>query len=96
MVELSGMSVQDEDNDDGDIAINIVGLRPGEKLYEELLIGDNAEATDHPRILQAQERFIPWNELEQHIVRMQAMIESHSENGVKDIIKQVVKEYTGS
>lgn len=96
MIELSGMSVQDEDNDDGDIAINIVGLRPGEKLYEELLIGDNAEETDHPRILQAQERFIPWDELEQHIVSMQAMIESHSENGVKDIIKQVVKEYTGS
>jgi FlaA1/EpsC-like NDP-sugar epimerase len=50
MIELSGLSVRDESNPDGDIAIEISGMRPGEKLYEELLIGDHPQATSHPRI----------------------------------------------
>jgi FlaA1/EpsC-like NDP-sugar epimerase len=64
MVELSGLSVRDETNPDGDIEIQITGLRPGEKLYEELLIGDNPKPTPHPRIMKAHEDFIPWSELE--------------------------------
>ena len=64
MIELSGLKVKDEQNSDGDIAIEITGLRPGEKLYEELLIGDNPSPTSHPQIMKAQEEFIPWSELE--------------------------------
>jgi FlaA1/EpsC-like NDP-sugar epimerase len=64
MVELSGLSVRDETNPDGDIEIEITGLRPGEKLYEELLIGDNPKPTPHPRIMKAHEDFIPWTDLE--------------------------------
>jgi FlaA1/EpsC-like NDP-sugar epimerase len=63
MVQLSGLSVRDEANPSGDIDIAITGLRPGEKLYEELLIGDNPERTVHPRIMKAQEPFIPWAQL---------------------------------
>lgn len=60
MVKLSGFTVRDENRPDGDIAIEVTGLRPGEKLYEELLIGDNPVATVHPRILKAHEEFVPW------------------------------------
>lgn len=60
MVKLSGFTVRDENRPDGDIAIEVTGLRPGEKLYEELLIGDNPVATLHPRILKAHEEFVPW------------------------------------
>lgn len=64
MIELSGLTVKDEQNPDGDIEIEITGLRPGEKLYEELLIGDNPKPTSHSRIMKAHEEFIPWTELE--------------------------------
>ena len=63
MVKLSGLSLRDSDHPDGDIAIEITGLRPGEKLYEELLIGDNPEATAHPRIMKAHEDCLTWSEL---------------------------------
>lgn len=63
MVELSGLRVKDEQNPGGDIEIQITGLRPGEKLYEELLIGDNAQSTAHTRIMRAREDSLPWVEL---------------------------------
>jgi FlaA1/EpsC-like NDP-sugar epimerase len=62
MVKLSGFTVRDGETPDGDIAIEVTGLRPGEKLYEELLIGDNPVPTVHPRILKAHEDFVPWQE----------------------------------
>jgi FlaA1/EpsC-like NDP-sugar epimerase len=63
MVELSGLSVRDEAHPDGDVEIQITGLRPGEKLYEELLIGDNPTLTEHARIMKAHEPFMPWGYL---------------------------------
>jgi FlaA1/EpsC-like NDP-sugar epimerase len=63
MVELSGLSVRDEAHPDGDVEIQITGLRPGEKLYEELLIGDNPALTAHARIMKAHEPFMPWGYL---------------------------------
>ena len=63
MVQLSGLTLCDPDHPDGDIAIEVTGLRPGEKLYEELLIGDNPEPTGHPRIMKAHEPFLPWDAL---------------------------------
>ena len=62
MIHLSGFSVRDDRNPRGDIAIEFTGLRPGEKLYEELLIGENASATEHSRILSARESHLPWVE----------------------------------
>ena len=64
MVELSGLRVRDDANPHGDIEIRITGLRPGEKLYEELLIGDDVQPTHHSRIMKAHEVFLPWSQLE--------------------------------
>lgn len=60
MIHLSGLEIKDEAHPDGDIAIEYTGLRPGEKLYEELLIGDNVSGTEHSRIMRAQELFLSW------------------------------------
>ncbi|MCD8539720.1 MAG: polysaccharide biosynthesis protein, partial [Leadbetterella sp.] len=60
MIELSGLTVKDANQPTGDIEISITGLRPGEKLYEELLIGDNPQSTTHPRIMRASEEFLSW------------------------------------
>jgi FlaA1/EpsC-like NDP-sugar epimerase len=67
MVELSGLTVQDEQNPGGDISIVTTGLRPGEKLYEELLTNDNPEVTDHPKIWRAREQFLGWQELSERL-----------------------------
>ena len=63
MVELSGLKVKSKEQPSGDIEIRRVGLRPGEKLFEELLIGDNPSATQHPRIMQAREEHLKWHDL---------------------------------
>ena len=63
LVELSGLQVRDAQNPDGDIEFTFIGLRPGEKLYEELLIGDNPSKTSHPRVMKAHEEFMGWPEL---------------------------------
>jgi len=62
LIQLSGLEVKSSDNPNGDIEIKFTGLRPGEKLYEELLIGDNVEGTDHERIMTANEQFLPLEE----------------------------------
>ena len=63
MVQLSGLTVREDDNPDGDIEILEVGLRPGEKLYEELIIGNNPSQTIHDRIMMAHEEFAPWSKI---------------------------------
>ncbi|HHQ4547283.1 TPA: polysaccharide biosynthesis protein [Aeromonas veronii] len=70
MIRLSGLTLRDEQQPDGDIAIKVTGLRPGEKLYEELLIGDDVQGTDHPRIMMAQERWLPWKRLRPLLVSL--------------------------
>jgi FlaA1/EpsC-like NDP-sugar epimerase len=86
MIELSGLTVKDEGNPDGDIEIEITGLRPGEKLFEELLIGDNPEGTSHPRILRAREDFLPWQELEPKLKALELAL---SVNDVRLILAQL-------
>lgn len=70
MAQLSGLTLRDDTNLSGDIELKITGLRPGEKLYEELLIGDNPEGTAHKRIMKAREDFVPWPELVPVLVQM--------------------------
>jgi FlaA1/EpsC-like NDP-sugar epimerase len=70
MIELSGLSLRSSENPDGDIEIVEVGLRQGEKLHEELLIGDAPQTTRHSRILMAKEKFIRWNDLEVMVMRL--------------------------
>lgn len=74
LIRLSGLSVRDDANPAGDIAITEVGLRPGEKLYEELLIGDNPQPTAHPRIVQAQEDSIGWDRLKAQLESMRGAL----------------------
>jgi FlaA1/EpsC-like NDP-sugar epimerase len=70
MIRLSGLTVQDEKHPDGDIAIQYSGLRPGEKLFEELLIGDEVVQTDHPRIMSAHEISLSWAQLEKILIQL--------------------------
>jgi len=94
MVELSGMTVCDEDHPGGDIEIRITGLRPGEKLYEELLISDNPEGTAHARIMKAHEDFLPWLQLAPILVEMRhAAIQSDQET-MRNILLQLVHGYS--
>ena len=93
MVRLSGMTLKDESNPQGDVEITITGLRPGEKLYEELLIGDNPIGTAHERIMKAREVFVPWEELSPILVQMrQAAIQSN-EGVIRDILTTLVHGY---
>jgi FlaA1/EpsC-like NDP-sugar epimerase len=71
MVELSGLSVKNPQTGEGDIEIVVTGLRPGEKLYEELLIGENPTSTTHPRIMMAREDFLPWEALRAELALLQ-------------------------
>jgi FlaA1/EpsC-like NDP-sugar epimerase len=91
MIELSGLSVKDEANPDGDIAIEITGLRPGEKLYEELLIGDDPKSTAHPRIMKAHEAFIAWDELTQMLDRLSQAVEGNDFQAMRDVLQEGVR-----
>lgn len=93
MIELSGFRMKDSVNTDGDIEIAYTGLRPGEKLYEELLIGDNVEKTSHPSILKANEDFIQWEDLMQSLNQLRQECDSiHSLKSVLKL-KELVKEF---
>ncbi|NYH18590.1 polysaccharide biosynthesis protein [Paraburkholderia bryophila] len=93
MIQLSGLSIRDERNPGGDIEINVTGLRPGEKLYEELLIGDNPEPTAHERIMKAREDFVGWSELAVVLIRMRVAAEQNDRACVSEILQQQVHGY---
>lgn len=88
MVFLSGNTIKSEGNPDGNIEIKFTGLRPGEKLYEELLIGDNCEGTEHSRIMRAHEQAIPMLELESYLTLLQKHIETFNHKEVFNALKQ--------
>jgi FlaA1/EpsC-like NDP-sugar epimerase len=93
MIKLTGLSERTADNPDGDIEIQEVGLRPGEKLYEELLIGQNPQTTIHPRIMQASEYFTHWDDLQ---VLLNSLFERLTEGraeDARDILQILVPEY---
>lgn len=96
MIELSGLTVKDEQNPDGDVEIEITGLRPGEKLYEELLIGDNPESTSHSRIMKAHEDFIPWGELEGKLKSLEMALNVNDVNAIRLMMESLVAGYTPS
>jgi FlaA1/EpsC-like NDP-sugar epimerase len=96
MVELSGLIVKDEQTPDGDIEIDITGLRPGEKLYEELLIGDNPQSTLHPRIMRAQEEFIAWTEFEGKLKSLELVLNVNDVGVIRLMMQQLVTGYIPS
>jgi FlaA1/EpsC-like NDP-sugar epimerase len=93
IVKLSGLSVNDENNKDGDIEIKIIGLRSGEKLYEELLLGDNPQKTQHPKIQKAQDLFIPFNELEIDLNNLKTFLDNEKVLEVKELLTKILKTY---
>lgn len=94
MIELSGLEVLDEENPDGDIAIEFTGLRPGEKLYEELLIGDNVEVTEHPLIMRVHEEYMAEDELNKALLVLQDHINNNDPVAARNILTTIVKNYT--
>ncbi len=93
MIKLSGLSVRDGKNPDGDIEIKEIGLRPAEKLYEELLIGENPKPTNHQRIMQAREKFIEWSVLEERLEALRHRIIAADSAGALALLRQLVPEY---
>ncbi|WP_304641543.1 polysaccharide biosynthesis protein [Pseudomonas sp.] len=96
MVNLSGLSVKEEGNPDGDIEITFSGLRPGEKLYEELLIGENPQRTTHPKIFRANEAYIAWEQLLPvlHTIRQAIRVEDYAT--IRRVLMETVQGYKPS
>jgi FlaA1/EpsC-like NDP-sugar epimerase len=94
MCNLSGLIVRDSTNTEGDIEIQITGLRPGEKLYEELLIGNDPQKTSHERIMKAQEEFIAWPQLELELSNLWAALEQNSPYTIRLEMERLVPSYT--
>ena len=95
MISLSGMTVRDEDQPNGDIEIVYVGLRPGEKLYEELFVGGDTAPTDHPRIRKASERYLPLATLEEYLVALRRALDEGSAADVRVVLQELIAEDKG-
>ncbi len=93
MVHLSGLEVKDDINPEGDIEIHYIGLRPGEKLFEELLIGDNVSKTKHSLILRAEEGLIEWGELEVMIKNLETAVGNCDQATLRDILVKIVPDF---
>ena len=96
MIKLSGLTVKDINNPNGDIEIQVIGLRPGEKLFEELLIGDNPQKTIHPKILRASDPFIPFDELNKELNKLIISIDKNDTINVKKILSNLIKSYNSN
>jgi FlaA1/EpsC-like NDP-sugar epimerase len=96
MIEVAGLKPRDEQRPDGDIEIIFSGLRPGEKLYEELLIGNDPAATNHARVMMANERFLPMDALEGPLMRLRKTLEKQDAEAVREQLLVLVPDYTPS
>jgi len=93
MVQLSGLTVRDEENPHGDIEIRYTGLRPAEKLYEELLIGTNVSGTEHPMIMRAVEHSLPWDALHDLLQGLLIAMGQFNVREAREVVLRAVKEY---
>ncbi|MCF8973827.1 polysaccharide biosynthesis protein, partial [Pseudomonas edaphica] len=94
MIHLSGLSVRTDKNPLGDIAIEFTGLRPGEKLYEELLIGNNVVATQHPMIMSANEDHLAWDVLKSKLSELLGAVSEDDYTRVRQILRETVSGYS--
>jgi len=95
MISLSGMTVRDDENPAGDIEIVYVGLRPGEKLFEELFVGEHTAPTEHPRIRKASERYLPLDKLQVHLGGLRRSLGEGSALGVRAMLQALIAEDKG-
>jgi FlaA1/EpsC-like NDP-sugar epimerase len=93
IVELSGLTLKSQSDPDGDIEITVTGLRPGEKLYEELLIGDNPKPTQHARIMKAHEELLPWPELQEKMEILRIAMKGNDVPLMRGLLKDMVIGY---
>ncbi|ENM3731770.1 polysaccharide biosynthesis protein [Vibrio cholerae] len=93
LIQLSGLEVKDEQHPYGDIAIEFTGLRPGEKLYEELLIGDNVQKTAHERIMTANERYLPLAEFEQHLNELDKACHVFNHERIRELLLEAPTDF---
>jgi FlaA1/EpsC-like NDP-sugar epimerase len=93
MIRLSGLSERTADNPEGDIELREIGMRPGEKLYEELLLGNNPRRTKHERIVMAEEEFLPWAALEKRLSELAAFLDAGDSDRAKILMATLVPEY---
>jgi FlaA1/EpsC-like NDP-sugar epimerase len=93
MIHLSGLEVRDESNPEGDIEIRYSGLRAGEKLYEELLIGENVSGTEHPLIMRAEEIELPWPYLRGKLEQLDDAFHQFDYETVRNVLLEVVDGY---
>lgn len=94
MIRLSGLTLKNEQNPNGDIEVKITGLRPGEKLFEELLIGDNVLGTHHPRIMKANEHMLPWSELKTLLEKIDAACHQFDHGQLRDLLLEAPAAFT--
>ncbi len=94
MIELSGLDVKDEKNLEGDIEIAEIGLRPGEKLYEELLIDGNPEKTIHPRVYKSHEEYLVWEKLLKQLELVENAIQSNNQEMLIQLLRELVPGYS--
>ncbi|MGI9405337.1 MAG: polysaccharide biosynthesis protein, partial [Hyphomicrobiaceae bacterium] len=94
MIRLSGLQVRDDNDPEGDVAIDYVGLRQGEKLFEELLIGEKTNGTKHPRIMKNSEPFLPLPKLVTELTMLETAIQNYDGAQIEAILKRTVEGYT--
>ena len=94
MIELSGLTLKNSSNINGDIEIKITGLRPGEKLYEELLLSKNPIKTEHPKIYRSKEPYIIHEKLAKEIELLKVFIENNDLENILEKIKKIVVDYS--
>ena len=96
MINLSGLKLKDNNNKDGDVEIKITGLRPGEKLFEELLIGNNPESTMHPKIFRAREDFLNWEVLQSNLINLKKLISDNDSKKIINLLENIISGYKPS
>ena len=94
MIKLSGLEVKNELNPEGDIEIKYVGLRPGEKLFEELLVGDNCTKTNNPLIMRAEEDMILWDDLKPKLDSLKKVVISCNQKKIRKLLIEIVPGFT--
>lgn len=90
MIHLMGYTIKDERTPNGEIGIEYTGLRPGEKLYEELLIGEQVTGTDHPKIMRAEEDFLSWQRIEQLLSRLEQACAALDQVRIRDVLSEAI------